>query len=109
MSDRHIRSAYLALSQTMKSILCLSLMVLMSSAYAAALPGDSAEGKRLHDANCIGCHDTGIYTRKDRLVQSLDALKKRLGDCSHMANKEVSAIETQNLLKYLNEQFYRFP
>jgi hypothetical protein len=29
------------------------------SAYAAALPGDSAEGKRLHDANCMGCHDTG--------------------------------------------------
>ena len=24
-----------------------------------------------NDANCMGCHDTGIYTRKDRLVQSL--------------------------------------
>src|SRR4029079_236946 len=26
--------------------------------------------RRVHDANCMGCHDTGIYTRKDRLVQS---------------------------------------
>ena len=61
----------------MKSILCLSLLILLmpSSAYAE-LPGDSADGKRLHDANCMGCHDTGIYTRKDRLVRSLDALKK---------------------------------
>jgi hypothetical protein len=75
-------------------------------AYAAELPGDSAEGKRLHDANCMGCHDTGIYTRKDRLVQSLDALKKRLGDSSHMAKKEFSAIETQNIIKYLNDRFY---
>ena len=64
--------------------------------------------RRVHDANCMGCHDTGIYTRKDRLVQSLDALKKRLGDCSHMANKEFSASETQNIIKYLNYQFYQF-
>ena len=93
----------------MKSILCLSLLILLmpTSAYAE-LPGDSADGKRLHDANCMGCHDTGIYTRKDRLVQSLDALKKRLGDCSHMAKKEFSAIETQNIIKYLNDQFYQF-
>jgi hypothetical protein len=93
----------------MKSILCVSLLILLmpSSAYAE-LPGDSADGKRLHDANCMGCHDTGIYTRKDRLVQSLDALKKRLGDCSHMAKKEFSVTETQNIIKYLNDQFYQF-
>jgi hypothetical protein len=97
------------LEQTMKSILGVLLAILlMSSAYAAELPGDSADGKRLHDANCMGCHDTGIYTRKDRLVQSLDALEKRLGDCSHMANKEFSAIETQDIIKYLNDQFYQF-
>ena len=93
----------------MKSILCVSLLILLmpSSAYAE-LPGDSADGKRLHDANCVGCHDTGIYTRKDRLVRSLDALKKQLGGCSHMAKKEFSAIETQNIIKYLNDQFYQF-
>ena len=93
----------------MKSILCVSLLILLmpTSAYAE-LPGDSADGKRLHDANCIGCHDTGIYTRKDRLVGSLDALQKRLGDCSHMAKKEFSVIETQNIIKYLNDQFYQF-
>ena len=56
----------------------------------------------------MGCHDTGIYTRKDRLIKSLDALKERLGDCSHMAKKEFSASETQNIIKYLNDQFYHF-
>ena len=92
----------------MKSILCVRLILLMPTSAYAELPGDSADGKRLHDANCMGCHDTGIYTRKDRLVQSLDALKKQLGDCSHMAKKEFSAIETQNIIKYLNDQFYQF-
>ena len=93
----------------MKSIVCVSLLILlMPRAYAAALPGDSADGKRLHDANCMGCQDTGIYTHKERLVRSLDALKKQLGSCSHMAKKEFSAIETQNIIKYLNDQFYQF-
>jgi hypothetical protein len=93
----------------MKSILGgLLLILLMPSACAAELPGDSADGKRLHDANCMGCHDTGVYTRKDRLVRSLDALKEQLASCSHMANKEFSAIETQNIIKYVNDQFYQF-
>ena len=63
----------------MKSILCASLLiVLMPSAYAAQLPGDSADGSFLHDVNCRGCHDTGIYTRKERRIRSLDALKGQL-------------------------------
>ena len=83
-------------------------MLLMPSAYAASLPGDSVDGKRLYDANCMGCHDTSVFTRKDRVVQSLDALNKQLASCTHMANKEFTAGEMQDLLKYLNDQFYHF-
>jgi len=72
------------------------------------LPGDSANGKRLYDANCTGCHDTSVLSRSDRFVQSLDALKEQLGSCSHMANAEFSTSEMQDLLKYLNEEFYNF-
>src|SRR3974390_1024257 len=80
---------HLLLEANLKSILCVSLLILLTPSAYAALPGDSADGKRLHDANCMGCHDTGIYTRKDRLVLSLDALKKQLGSCSHMAKKRI--------------------
>ncbi len=93
----------------MKSIICTSLFVLLvSSAYAASLPGDSANGKRLLDANCMACHQADIFTRKDRQVQSLDALKQQLVACSHAAKKDFSASEMQDLLKYLNDQFYHF-
>ena len=93
---------------TLQTILSLSLSILLSSAYAAPLPGDSAEGKRLYDANCMGCHDTSVLTRKDRTLHSLDALKERLASCTHMASKQFSDGQTQDLLKYLNDQFYHF-
>lgn len=92
----------------MRSILCSSLMILLTSSVQAALPGDSAAGKRLHDAKCTACHDAGVYTRKDRTVRSLDALKRQLDGCSHMAKENFSAAETQNIIKYLDEQFYKF-
>jgi mono/diheme cytochrome c family protein len=69
-------------------IVCAALLLLMPSAYAASLPGDSAEGKRLLDANCMECHQTDIYTRKDRHVQSLDALKAQVVGCTHMADAQ---------------------
>lgn len=93
----------------MKGILCvLLLFLLMPIAYAASLPGDRANGKRLHDANCMRCHDTSVFTRQDRNVKSLDALKTQLASCTHMANKKFSESETQDLLAYLNDQFYHF-
>ena len=93
----------------MKGILCgSSLILLLTTVCAASSPGDSANGKRSYDANCVGCHDASVFTRKDRVVQSLNALKEQLASCTHMANKEFSESETQDLLKYLNDQFYHF-
>jgi len=83
-------------------------MILLMPGARAALPGDSADGKRLHDAKCMGCHDAGIYTRKDRTVRSLDQLRHQIEDCSHMAKAKFSATESQNVIKYLNDQFYQF-
>ena len=89
--------------------MCASLLILlMTTVCATSSPGDSANGKRLYDANCVGCHDASVFTRKDRVVQSLDDLKKQLASCAHMAKKEFSESETQGLLKYLNDQFYHF-
>ena len=95
----------------MKNILgvsALASLLLMPTAYATLLVGDTVNGKRLYNANCTGCHDTSVHSRKERFVQSLDALRKQLGNCRHLATAEFSASETQDLLKYLNEEFYKF-
>ena len=90
-------------------LVAVSLQLLAANCLAAAVPGDGAEGKRLYDANCTGCHDTGVFTRKTRSVQSLDALKQQLNSCGHASGKDLSPAQKQDIVKYLNDQFYRFP
>jgi hypothetical protein len=71
----------------MKCILSASLSILLiPSAYAASFPGDSANGKCLLEAS-RKCYQADIFKRKDRQVQSLDALKEQLVGCSHAAKK----------------------
>ena len=88
--------------------LVLLSMLLAPAAYAA-LPGDSAEGERLVAANCTSCHGTDVFSRTDHKVLSLDALRRQLASCGHGAKKEFSAAQTDSIVKYLNERFYRFP
>ena len=92
----------------MKMIIFSLLLLLAVNTNAAALPGDAAEGKRLHDVSCTGCHDTAVYARKNHTVRSLEGLKQQFESCSHMAKKEFSTAEAQNVIKYLNDKFYHF-
>jgi hypothetical protein len=87
----------------------LTGLLLLPVTARAALPGDAADGKSLHDVYCTGCHDTSVYTRQDRRVRSLDALRRQVQNCQRAAGTDFSTSEMQNLLKYLNERFYRFP
>ena len=92
----------------MKVILSVPVMMFLAVSAHAAVPGDGAEGKRLHDANCVSCHAVSFYTRQDHKARSLDGLKKQVENCTHMAQKEFSPAERQDIVKYLNDQFYRF-
>ena len=94
-------------ARRVKCLCAVALAVPMASALAA-LPGDGAAGKRLHDASCTGCHDTSVYSRKTRSVHSLDELKQQLDSCGHATGKSLSPAEKQNLVKYLKDQFYQF-
>jgi len=92
----------------MKRVLLMSIALSCAPSAPAALPGDSAEGKKVYEANCVGCHDASVYTRNTRKVKSLPALSEQLNACVHSAQVTLSDAEQQNLVKYLNEQFYKF-
>jgi hypothetical protein len=93
----------------MKRLLIASLAFGILDATAQAAPaGDAAAGERLHAANCTGCHDTKVYTRKDRRIGSLEALNMQFQTCAHMTKKDFTPNEVQDLVKFLNDRYYHF-
>ena len=85
-----------------------ALIVTSITAQAAALPGDAAAGKKLHDTACMSCHNDSVYTRKDRQITSLDGLRTQMNACGHMSNVKLSKEQVTNLVKFLNEKYYHF-
>ena len=92
----------------MRPVLLISSLLSIAFAAQAALPGNSAEGKMVHDANCVKCHDSSVYTRKNRQIDSLASLNAQLSTCSHGAQVTLTDDERRNVIKYLSEQFYKF-
>ena len=83
---------------------------------SALLPGDIENGKKLHDSSsCLSCHSqmTGgkpdmLYTRADRRVTSLGGLIKQVNGCNSMQKVGLDENSVNDVVKYLNESFYKF-
>jgi mono/diheme cytochrome c family protein len=74
----------------------------------ALLPGDPSRGKTLHASNCVSCHDSKVYTRKDRRVQTLGGLIGQVEGCNTQLKKQLTKAQVDDLIAYLNETYYRF-
>jgi len=79
-------------------------LVISSASFAA----DLDEGKDLYQEDCTKCHDSSVFTRKDRKTNDLEALKKQVHNC--VTNTGVSWFEEdeENVVAYLSETFYKF-
>lgn len=80
------------------SLLCVSLV-------PAASAFDAAEYLQ---QNCMKCHDTSVYTRSDRKVQSYPALEAQVARCDSMLETKLFPEDLEQLSKYLNDQYYKF-
>jgi len=78
-------------------------------AYAALLPGDAANGKQLHNGRCLGCHDSRVYTRPDRKLKTVEGLMGQVRMCNQQLNTNLSREQLNDVIKYLDNAFYKFP
>jgi cytochrome c553 len=92
----------------MKRALLISILLSTALPMQSVLSGDTAQGKKLYDANCTKCHNTSVHTRPDRKIKSLAALNERLVACTHAAQVTLTDDEQKSIVQYLNEQFYKF-
>ena len=83
---------------------------------SALLPGDAENGKKLHDnSSCMGCHSQMtagkpdmLYSRTGRRVSDLGGLIKQVSGCNKMQKVGLDENEVNDVVKYLNESFYKF-
>lgn len=88
----------------MRQLILCSVMIAASSAVFA----DTGRGKTLHDENCMKCHDTGVYTREDRFIRDRAALDKQVQRCQLNVGAQWFDEDTEAVVQYLDESFYKF-
>ncbi|MDH5357916.1 MAG: hypothetical protein OEY48_03245 [Gammaproteobacteria bacterium] len=92
---------------TIKAVLISVLLVVSTAVFA--------QGKDLHDASCLQCHASltagkpdSLYTRPDRKISSLSALKKQVQGCSVAADTNWTNAQHEAVVNYLAKTFYHF-
>jgi hypothetical protein len=94
----------------MNKRLSLFLLLGLSTPFASAalLLGDANHGGKLHSENCQGCHDSGVYTRADRRVKSVEGLMAQVEMCNSNLRRGLVKSQRDDLVKFLNERYYQF-
>ena len=105
---------YTAMMNYKKTIPAASILItslLSTHAYAA----DYDKGKILHNTHCVECHTQlmngkpdNIYTRKDRRVNDFEGLFRQVNRCKTNLNLDWSETKTDDVMTYLNKQYYKF-
>lgn len=75
---------------------------------STAQAGDSALGMKLHQANCVSCHGTEVYTRENRMIGSMDSLVTQVNRCNVNLGVGWFDDEVEAVAAYLSENYYRF-
>lgn len=57
---------------------------------------------------CLDCHGTGLYVKPDCKIKSLDALRKETLRWGDYYNPALSPQDVDDVVAYLNRDFYQF-
>ncbi|MDQ5768776.1 hypothetical protein [Thiothrix subterranea] len=80
-----------------------------STAPAPVVAAGGHPGQAIHDANCISCHDSGVYTRADRKMTDLTMLAGQVRRCDANLGTKLFDEDLDNVTAFLNETYYKFP
>ena len=92
----------------MKHIIAVLAAVTLCGVAFNTFAADIEKGKALHDAKCMGCHDTHQYTRPNRIIHTLEDLHGRVEFCDSAASAGFTPDDIDNVVEYLNTTFYKF-
>jgi mono/diheme cytochrome c family protein len=100
----------------MRMMNVFTLLIATVGLSSVTLAANIENGKKLYEAHCTTCHSrmTGgdgslLYTRKNRRVNSLDALNNQVRRCESNLELKWFDEDIEDVVHYLNTRFYRFP
>ena len=88
----------------MKTIFPLLMALTTSTLFAA----DLDNGDDLHFTHCTGCHDSSVYTRADRRVDSRERLGLQVRFCKDSLELTWFDEDVEDVAEYLNQTYYHF-
>ena len=83
------------------------LPLLLAVAAQPAWSEDFHAGQFVQE-KCTGCHDSTVYTRSKRKVDSLLLLKGQVQMCDAQLGIRLFNEELDAVVNYLNDNYYRF-
>jgi cytochrome c553 len=86
----------------------LLLLAMVAPTAAPAFAANIEHGKTLVEQHCTRCHDTGVYSRPDRRIGSLDALKNQVKRCELSQSLHWPQPNIDDVVAYLDAAFYKF-
>jgi mono/diheme cytochrome c family protein len=94
----------------MKRLIKLTLFcfALAGDIPAAQAAGNQVRGEKLHQ-DCLGCHGTELYVPPKAKVKTLAALKKETERWNDRMNPKFTAQEIEDIVAWLNRDFYKLP
>ena len=87
-----------------KPVLIIALAVLPLVVQAE----EPFHAESFHQQKCTGCHDTSVYTRSNRRVNSLPRLESQVRMCDANLGIKLFDDDLHALVDYLDKNYYKF-
>ena len=75
---------------------------------ASAETDESIDARSFVHEKCSSCHDSSIYTRENRRVDSLPRLNSQVRMCDAQLGTSLFDEDITAIVKYLNDNYYHF-
>jgi hypothetical protein len=91
------------------NVRCLaSLVVLFGLSLGVQAEQAEFEAGHFVETKCTACHDSSVYTRKNRRVKSLDRLQSQVRMCDANLGTKLFDEDLLSVVDYLNDNYYKF-
>ncbi len=80
--------------------------------FAATIDGRAQEptrGQILHDTYCVFCHDSGVYTREDRLARDYREIRAQVQRWQQNIGMKWDDADIDRVTNYITSKYYRLP